>query len=84
MKRQKLENCGYGVASLVLGIMGLIIAPIIFSVLAVIFGAVGMGKNQRYSKAGLILGIIGVVIKAVIIAFAWAVLMSELTALGAY
>lgn len=59
---------GTGVAALVLGILGILplIFPIIMSVLAIIFGAVGRSKvtrgeatNKGVATAGLILGIIG-------------------------
>jgi hypothetical protein len=56
-----------GVASLILGILGLFTCPIIFSVLAIIFGSIGMGRasrgeatNKGVATAGLIIGIIGI------------------------
>lgn len=60
-KNKELKSGGFGTASLILGIMGLIISAIIFSPLAVIFGSIGMNQNQRYAKAGFILGIVGIV-----------------------
>jgi uncharacterized membrane protein len=64
-----------GVASLVLGIIGLLFAGVILGVLAIIFGNIGMNRAKRgeatnggMAKAGLILGIIGVVLGAITIA----------------
>ena len=69
MKKQEQNQGGFGTASLVLGIMGLIIFPIFFSTLAIIFGAIGMGKNQKYSKEGFTLGIFGLVLWMIILIF---------------
>lgn len=54
-----------GVSSLVLGIIGLFIAGIPLGLLAIIFGAIGMSRKQRFSKAGFVLGIIDVVLGAI-------------------
>lgn len=53
------ENNTFGKVSLILGIIGTILFPLVLSTLAIIFGAIGMNKGQKYSQAGLILGIIG-------------------------
>jgi len=54
------KSSGFGVAGLVLGIIGLFLWPA--AVLAVIFGAIGLGKDRTgrgMATAGLVLGIIG-------------------------
>ena len=53
------QNNSFGVASLILGIIGILIVPYLCSILAIIFGGVGMNRKQKYSVAGLVLGIIG-------------------------
>lgn len=62
---------GMGTAALVLGIVGIACLPII-SVLAIIFGNIGMKRaatgqanNGGMAKAGFILGIIGLALLAV-------------------
>ena len=62
---------GFGVAALVLGIIGLLFG-LIFGVLAIIFGSLGMKRAQRgeatnggQAKAGFILGIISVALGVV-------------------
>ena len=58
-----------GTTALVTGIIGLVICPIIFSIVAIIFGKQGMeaaargtANNGGMAKAGFILGIIGLVL----------------------
>jgi hypothetical protein len=57
-------------AALVCGIVGIIVSPI--SILAIIFGAIGMGRknNPKIGKArtGFILGLVGAVILIISIA----------------
>lgn len=73
---------GQATASLVLGIVGLVVVPLLCSVLAVVFGAVGLsrirdnpGMRGRSSAMwGLWLGIVGLV--------AWAVLVAVLASTG--
>ncbi len=60
LKPERKEN-SFGVAALVIGIVGLVFMPVILGILAVIFGAIGMNKEQKYAKAGFILGIIDIV-----------------------
>lgn len=70
------QQNGMGVAALVLGIVALVTCwiGVIPSVLAIIFGKIGMTKadqglanNRSMAKAGFILGIIGAALWAVII-----------------
>lgn len=76
---------GMGTASLVLGIIGVVLffaiwPPVILGVLAVIFGAVGLGRakrgvatNRGVALAGLILGIVAIVAPLLIIVFSLAI-----------
>jgi len=52
------KSNGFGVTGLVLGLVGLVIFPPFFGVLAIIFSSIGLSKDQKYSKAGLVLGIV--------------------------
>ena len=55
------KGSGFGVAALVLGIVGFLIGPA--AVLAIIFGAIGVGRNRRgrgMAWAGLIMGIVAI------------------------
>ena len=60
----------FGVASLVLGIVGIFFAQIILGPLAIIFGAIGLnrasnaGRGRGTSIAGIVLGIIALAIFA--------------------
>lgn len=66
----------YGTASLVLGILGLILpSVIVFSLLATIFGAIGKKRKQKLSKAGLVLGIIGLAIVVLALLFVGSMLI---------
>jgi hypothetical protein len=80
-----VKTSGMAVASLVLGITGLVIIPFITSILAIIFGVIGLGQIKRsngaitgkgMAVAGLILGIIGIVFTILIVvligySFSW-------------
>lgn len=63
------RRSGKAVASLVLGIAGIIIAPIILSTLAIIFGVIARGETGRdpslagegMALAGVVLGVIGLI-----------------------
>jgi hypothetical protein len=63
------------IASLVCGIIGLLVFGIILGPLAVIFGGVGLSRANRGASgkgmaiAGLILGLIATVVAIVLIAF---------------
>jgi len=68
-----------GVASLVLGILGLFVVPLVLSPLAIIFGGVGLKKGERFATAGLVLGIVGFVLWLFVAFILWmgfAVMMS--------
>ena len=58
------------ITSLILGIVGFLVNPLyIVSVLAIIFGAIGMNSNgihREKGKVGLILGIIAVCLQVVV------------------
>ena len=65
---------GMGTAALVLGIVQFFCLGTIGSILAVIFGKIGMNKadqglatNRGSAKAGFILGIIGLVLSALVL-----------------
>lgn len=72
------KNNGLAVASLVCGIVGLLILTIVLSPLAIIFGvrargqiarAGGAQKGQGLATAGMVLGIVGVALIVILIAF---------------
>jgi hypothetical protein len=50
----------YGAVALVLGIIGLICGGIIFGILAIVFGGLGLNRDENSSMAtkGLVLGVI--------------------------
>lgn len=61
-EQNKEEGRGISIASLILGIVCLIISKgrVICAILAIVFGAIGMKKDgNKMAKAGLIMGIIG-------------------------
>jgi len=80
-----IKNSGMAVASLVLGIVGLVFPfiPIIPSILAIIFGALGMGqvnrsngmlKGKGMATAGIILGIVAfiwIIVMIIWVGFSW-------------
>ncbi len=57
----KKESNGFGITALACGIVGFFVFQIVLGVLAIIFGAIGMGKEQKYATAGLVWGIVDVV-----------------------
>jgi hypothetical protein len=72
-----IKNSGMAVASLVLGIVGMVFFPFVPSILAIIFGVIGTGqvkksngllKGKGLATAGIILGIIAIVIVIIVIA----------------
>ena len=69
-----LPQNGMGTAALTLGIVGLFAIPLVASVLAIIFGNIGMSRadagiatNRGAAKAGFILGIIGLVLALILL-----------------
>lgn len=68
---------GNAVAALVLGIVGLVLCPIICSVLAIIFGQQAKGQIERdpnltgagLAQAGYIMGIVGLALVGVAVVF---------------
>jgi len=72
-----VKTSGMAIASLVLGIVGFVLAGGLFSVLAIIFGGIGMGqinrshgalKGKGMAVSGLVLGIVGLILGIIIIA----------------
>ena len=67
-----LPQNGMGTAALVMGILQFLCLGVIGSILAIVFGRIGMARadqglatNRGAAKAGFILGIIGVVMQVV-------------------
>jgi len=58
-KKDRKRAGGFGLAAYVCGIIGLFIFPFILSTLAIIFGAIGMSRHQKFAVAGLVLGMVG-------------------------
>ena len=71
------QTPGNAIASLVLGIVGLVICPIICSVLAIVFGQQARGQIERdpnltgagIATAGYVMGIVGLVLYGLLFAF---------------
>ncbi|GAA5190031.1 DUF4190 domain-containing protein [Rugosimonospora acidiphila] len=67
---------GFGIAGLVLGIVGIFLAQIILGPLAIIFGAIGWSRANRggsgrgLSIAGVVLGVIDLVLFGVVLGMA--------------
>ena len=57
------QSRGFSIASMILGIVSLIIFAIIAGPLAIIFGAIGISKEGKNAMAiaGIILGVIGII-----------------------
>lgn len=79
---------GFGIAALVLGILGLLTSlffgGIVFGIPAIVFGALGRGRAKRHEAtnggtavAGLVLGVVSLLITAAIIAFGVSLLNSD-------
>lgn len=71
---RSLPQNGMGTAALTLGVIGLFALPLVASVLAIIFGNIGMSRadagiatNRGAAKAGFILGIIGLVLGLILL-----------------
>ena len=57
------DGSGWGIASLVCGILGLLFLPILFGPLAIIFGALGLNKPLKgLAISGMVLGFISLVV----------------------
>ena len=80
-KKPHLVKGSMGTASLVLGILGLFLMPIPLSILAIIFGAIGMKDNQRFAKTGMILGIVGVTFVIILIILLTSLFVGVMSAL---
>jgi hypothetical protein len=67
------RTSGYAVASLVCGILGFLVLPIVLSILAIVFSRSAEGEIRRdpavggegFARAGLVLGVIGLVLQVV-------------------
>ena len=75
------EN-GLGTAALILGIVGLVCVPIVPSVLAIVFGRMGMTKadqglanNKSSAQWGFWLGVVGLIL-TVLGLIAWVVIIA--------
>jgi hypothetical protein len=74
-----VKTSGMAIASLILGIIGMISIPtMLLSILAIIFGAIGMGqvnksngllKGKGMAVTGIILGILAILLTIAVIAF---------------
>jgi hypothetical protein len=82
-----VKTSGMAVAALVLGIVGMFFFPFVPSVLAIIFGALGIGQVNRSSgilkgkgmaTAGIVLGIVSIVMMIIVIAL-WGFSMTWIT-----
>ncbi|WP_213453312.1 DUF4190 domain-containing protein [Rhizomonospora bruguierae] len=67
----------FGVASLVMGIVGIFVLNVILGPLAIIFGAVGLnranhagGRGRGVSIAGIVLGVVALAVFAILLATA--------------
>jgi hypothetical protein len=62
------DGIGFSIASLVLGILGLVVFGWLFGTLAIIFGVIGMNRDGRgMAIAGLILGILDIILWAIVL-----------------
>lgn len=56
------QSTGYGIASIICGIISIFFLGIVFAPLAIIFGALGVNKGDKTDKTvsliGLVLGIV--------------------------
>ena len=85
---QQKPNLGFSIASMVLGIFSIVCccityAPLITSILAIVFSVVAKIKNERFDGmaiAGLVCGIIGCVLASIdiIVSIAFSEVIAEL------
>ncbi len=72
------STSGKAIAALILGLGGFVVCPVVCSILAIIFGAMGRSDTRRdpmltgegLATAGLVLGIVGLLLWPVIVYFA--------------
>lgn len=57
---KKNKSIDYNTVGVVLGVVGLLVIPLLFGILAVIFGALAKGKGSKKNSA-LILGLVDIV-----------------------
>ena len=65
------KNDTLGILSLIFGIVGIAGISgggVLLSIAAIVLGAIGLGRNERFSLAGLILGIVGLILSIVVLA----------------
>lgn len=88
----EMRSAGMSVASLVMGILGLVMSccvypAIIFGSLAIIFALLSRGGEMHtnsYAKAGLVLGIIGIIRGFLILMYSFFTLMVQFGGLEGY
>ncbi|MCD6463929.1 hypothetical protein J7L02_00190 [Candidatus Woesearchaeota archaeon] len=56
----KKQETDYNKIGVTLGIVGLLVLPLLFGILAVVFGAIAKGKGSKKNSA-IILGIVDIV-----------------------
>ena len=72
---------GFGVASMIsLGIIGIILG-IPLGILAIIFGAIGMSRKEKYAKAGFVMGIIDLVLGILLVIFVFSAFFGMLASI---
>jgi len=59
-KETKKQETDYNKIGVVLGVVGLIVLPLVFGILAIIFGAIAKGKGSEKNSA-IILGIVDII-----------------------
>ena len=63
------DTNAFGIVALCCGVVGLIILPILFGPLAIVFGALGLNKSGKgMAISGLVLGIVQIIIMIALIA----------------
>jgi hypothetical protein len=72
------QGNGMAVAALVVGLIGLLLFGVVMGILAIIFGAIGIGKanalggkGKGMAIAGLILGVVDILAWIIILATVW-------------
>jgi len=73
---QDAQSNGFGITGFTLSLVGLLIVPFFFGILAIIFSAIGMSKGQKYATAGLIIGIFDLFWTFIMLAFGIALMSS--------